>query len=436
MNTIAYVPQNQLCTGCGTCAGVCPNESIEMHKSDYEGLYLPQIKWKRCNQCGLCVTVCPGHFVDFEELNLEFFGKRPRDVLLGNYSGCYIGHSNDNDIRYNSSSGGVATQLLIFALEKGIVDGALVARMKKDNPLETEAFIARTRGEILSASKSKYCPVATNVILRQILKENGKFAVVGLPCHIQGIRKAEKIFGMLKKKIALHIGLMCSHTVNFIGTEFLLKKMRIRKEQVTEINYRGKGWPGSMSVWAEGGSNLIIPFTGSWTGYWSVFSPFFFTPTRCTTCPDQTNELSDISLGDAWLPELKHERVGESIIITRTKVADELLDLMDSAGMISVKKVHPKKVKESQAFSLNFKKDNLSGRLSLLKSFGKTVPNIIPKPSSSSLALLGALLPYVSIHASSTRHLRCILEYVPLPVFRLYFGLFKIFFLLTHRNKG
>ena len=35
--------------------------------------------------------------------------------------------------------------------------------MKKDNPLEPEPFIARTREEIIEASKSKYCPVPANI---------------------------------------------------------------------------------------------------------------------------------------------------------------------------------------------------------------------------------------------------------------------------------
>jgi len=53
---------------------------------------------------------------------------------------------------------GVVTQLLIFLLEKGIIDGALVVRMREDQPLEPEPFIARTKEEIISTSKFKYCP--------------------------------------------------------------------------------------------------------------------------------------------------------------------------------------------------------------------------------------------------------------------------------------
>jgi len=78
------------------------------------------------------------------------------------------------------------TALFIFALEKGLIDGALVTGMKKDKPLEPEPFIARTREKIISARGSKYCSVPANIALKEILKakEEERFAVVGLPCHI------------------------------------------------------------------------------------------------------------------------------------------------------------------------------------------------------------------------------------------------------------
>ncbi|MGB2728538.1 MAG: coenzyme F420 hydrogenase/dehydrogenase beta subunit N-terminal domain-containing protein [Halobacteriota archaeon] len=201
--TIAQVVKDNLCTGCGTCVALCPEEAIKLTINEKKGIYVPELNEKKCNNCGICYEVCPGHEVDFKALNLEIFGKEPEDVLIGNPLNCYIGHTTDWGIRYNSASGGLVTQLLIFALEEGIIDGALVTRMKKDNPLEPEPFIARTREEIIEASKSKYCPVPANIALVEILEseEGEKFAVVGLPCHIHGIRKAEQINKSLKEKM-------------------------------------------------------------------------------------------------------------------------------------------------------------------------------------------------------------------------------------------
>lgn len=422
---IAQIRNSRLCTGCGTCAGVCPTEAIKIHVS--EGICVPEIDEEKCINCGLCVESCPGYSVDFKSLNMKVFKRQPEDKSLGNYLGCYVGHSNDSDIRYNSTSGGIASQLLISALEKGIIDGAIVVRMKKDRPLETEVVMARTRKEILDASKSKYCPIASNEALKQILKKNGRFAVVGLPCHIHGIRKAEEVCKILKERIVLRIGLMCSHMVSFAGTEFILEKLGIDKKQVKALSYRGNGWPGGMSVEVNDGSNFSIPLLGTWNSYWSIFSSHFFTPIRCEMCPDQTAELADISLGDAWLPELRHDRIGESIIVTRTKIAEDILSLASSTKAISVMAVDPAKVRQTQGLNLKFKKDFLGSRLLMLRLFGYQTPkfNAPTDRMWSPLDFSRAFYPYFNIQLSSSRHIRSLLTHVPFPLFRLYFGIFK-----------
>jgi len=433
LDSVAGVVRDGLCTGCGTCAGVCPVDAISMRISN--GLLLPTIKEDECTRCGVCVKCCPGYSVDLKRLSLEAFGRQSEDSFLGNFSACYVGHSNDEEIRFNSSSGGIVTQILLYALEKGLIDGALVVRMNANRPLEPEPFIARSREEVVSASGSKYCPVGTNAVLKKILSEKGRYAVVGLPCHMHGIRKAETVFEELKEKIVLHIGLFCGHTVDFMGTELLLKKFQIRKEDVAGIDYRGCGWPGFMSIRLRDGQDLKFRFNRGWNAYWNAFSPFFFTPFRCLMCPDQFNELSDISVGDAWLPELLSNNHGESVIISRTEIAEETLNKMKADAALSFEPISPSKAKESQAFSLNFKKKNLSRRLSLFSMLGKKTPKINPNPRSSNfLGQVKAFLVYTSFRVSSHARLRSLLVHVPLPLFRLYFALFKISFSSTWRR--
>ena len=119
---ITQVVKDGLCTGCGTCVALCPNESIKLTINEKKGIYMPELNEEKCNKCGICYEVCPGHGVDSKQLNSEIFGKEPEDVLIGNYLNCYIGHSTDHNIRYNSASGGLITQLLIFALKEKIID--------------------------------------------------------------------------------------------------------------------------------------------------------------------------------------------------------------------------------------------------------------------------------------------------------------------------
>jgi coenzyme F420 hydrogenase subunit beta len=375
--TIAQVVKAGLCTGCGTCIALCPEEAIKLTINEKKGIYVPELNEEKCNNCGICYEVCPGHEVDFKRLNFEIFGKEPENILIGKYLNCYIGHATDNDIRYNSASGGLVTQLLIFALEERIIDGALVTRMKKDKPLEPEPFIARTREEIIEASKSKYCPVPANIALKEIIesKEGEKFAVVGLPCHIHGIRKTEMINKKLKEKIVLHIGLFCGHTPNFIATKFLLQTISVHKEQVKGISYRGEGWPGGVSIMLKDGNKLFIPHSHpyAWGG---IFGSVLFTPFRCLLCADGICELADISFGDAWLPELrKDDKIGRSIIVSKNRRGEEILQKMASSGIIALDSAYKEDVIQSQQSMLNFKKKNIGARTRVFKLFRKTTPS-------------------------------------------------------------
>lgn len=321
-SNINFVVKEGLCTGCGTCVGLCPVDAVQMVIDRKKGIYIPEIADEKCTECGLCVKVCPGHEVDFKRLNQEIFDKQPEDVLLGNYVNCYTGHATDQNIRYNSSSGGLVTALLIFALEQGMINGALVTRMKRDKPLEPEPFIARTREEIIEASGSKYCPVPANIALKGIIKakKGEKFAVVGLPCHIHGVRKAEINSNQLKERIILHVGILCGGTSSFIGVKNVLNNMGINSD-IREVNFRGMGWPGSFCVKLNNGKIKSMPYNKSWL-IWSLF-----TPSRCRYCLDGMAELSDISCGDAWLPEIiiNKDNIGESIIIARNEKSDRLL---------------------------------------------------------------------------------------------------------------
>ena len=413
--TIEEVVKNNLCTGCATCVSLCPCSAIELIKDDSKGIYLPRLNENECNQCGTCFDVCPGHTIDFKALNLEIFGKEPEDILIGNYLNCYIGHATDYDIRYNSASGGLITTLLIFALEEGIIDGALVTRMKKDNPLEPESFIARTREEIIEASKSKYCPVPANVALKEILNsgDGEKFAVVGLPCHIHGIRKAEQINKKLKEKIILHLGIICLHTTSFLGTEFLLQKLNVKKEDIIKIDYRGGGWPGRMLIILKNNNSISI----SLHKYHGNLFRHFFIPLRCILCHDETCDLADISFGDAWLPESSGDKNGKSIIILRSKNSKEILYSAISKNKIKLIEINSNKVILSQGITKKFKAYNPIYKIFCIKRMPIYASYRL---RSNPIACFYIIIVYLNFKISSNRFLRYLLKYLPFPILVVY----------------
>jgi len=411
--TIGEVVKDGLCTGCGTCVSTCPVDAIEMVIEHKKGIYIPQLDEEKCNQCGLCFEVCPGHAVDFKQLNLEIFGKEPNDILIGNYLNCYIGHATNHHIRYNSASGGLVTALLTFALEEGTIDGALVTRMKKDKPLEPEPFIARTKDEIIEAAKSKYCPVPANIALKEILKakDGERFAVVGLPCHIQGIRKAETVSKRLKEKIVLHLGLFCNHVPNFWGTKLLLQKLEVNDGEIVKLDYRGEGWPGYMKISKRDGEILLLP------DYWGFVGSYFFFPSRCLMCDDATNEVADISFGDAWLPELSDDKNGKSLVLSRNRIGEEVLQKMKSKNEVELTKVSANEVIHSHRGVLYLKK-SLNARQGLFKATPYNVRNSSLK--FDTIDCLLALFPYLNSCVWSKAIFRKILPHIPSKLIRLY----------------
>lgn len=321
-NTVMSVVKDGLCMGCGTCVGICPTNAIVLRLDPNMGCYIPEVFESACRNCGKCLRVCPGQEMDFPAINEAIFKDKQPKSFLGHLIACYIGHTNDPNLRYRCASGGLITSLLIFALDHGVITGALVTRMNKEKPLEPEPFIARTKEEIIEASKSKYCPVPANIAIKEIINadKDEKFAVVGLPCHIHGIRKAEMNDASLQKKIVLHIGIMCSHTDSFLATEYILRSHNIQPEDVTSIDYRGCGWPGSMAIQLHEGKKCYIPYRDF---IWFHLMQYFMIH-RCEYCFDGLNTLADLTFGDAWGLEVNDVQ-GTSLCLARTMIGDDLI---------------------------------------------------------------------------------------------------------------
>ncbi len=408
---------------------MCPTKTITLAKQAKTQTYVPEINKAKCKTCGLCLKVCPGYSVDFKLLNKEFLKKESpstqEETLLGNYINCYTGFSTDANVRFDSSSGGMVTQLLIFALETGLIDGALVTRMKKTNPLEPEPFIARTKQEILEASKSKYCPVPANVTLREIIENNGRYAVVGLPCHLHGVRKAELVNRQLRERIVLHLGLVCTHNDNFLQIDYLLRKYGIRSSDVAGIDFRGKGWPGTLTLRLKSGGEVNYRFN-DWVG---IHEQCFFTPYRCLVCCDQLAELSDLSFGDAWLPEFLNDHFGTSIVISRTQNGEDLLSAAKKENKVSLNSINGFKVAKSQGM-MRFKKNGLGVRIKMFKLLGKEFPLYHAKiVKSGFIDYPRSCIIFVNQYLSSRRNLWWSLK----PIVDLQFKAKKIYVkLLNH----
>src|SRR5690606_7028653 len=73
----------------------------------------------------------------------------------------------------------------------------------------------------------------------------------------------------------------------------------------------------------------------------------------CDFCTDVTTELADISLGDAWLPEYRSDGLGTSVIITRSLLADEIINEGIISKELTVQKISKEKIIQSQKSSFS-----------------------------------------------------------------------------------
>ncbi|MCW4025661.1 MAG: Coenzyme F420 hydrogenase/dehydrogenase, beta subunit C-terminal domain [Candidatus Bathyarchaeota archaeon] len=400
--TISRTVTAGLCTACGTCEGVCPQSAIKMYEDKNRGNFFPRINFQKCINCGVCLRCCPGESVDFKQLNLELFGKEPADFLVGNFLDFYVSNSTNYEIRYNSSSGGLITELLIYALEKRIIDGAIVTRMSDQNPLRPEIVLAKTKEEIVAASKSKYCPVPTNVVLKEVLKTDGRFAIVGLPCHIQGVKKAISVNKKIGERILFTFGLMCSYNRNFLATEYILKKLCIKKDDVAVLDYRGQGYLGYLCVKLKNGQKISVPYTQ----YYNKWLRSFLYLPRCTMCLDHTAELADISFGDNWMPNYQKESVGSSILISRTASAENLIANALADNRIDLTKTKSSEVIASKKGALIRKRNYISARIEIFKLLGKKTPFYNQSlPTGTPSAYIDAIITYLQIFLAQKRFL-------------------------------
>lgn len=364
--SIRAVVEDGLCTGCGFCESVCPSGAISLARR--RGLYEAVVAPKRCAECGLCRKICPGPGVDRNRIGAALFPEDANVSGLGRCAACYAGHSADDATRRLGSSGGLVTGLLAWLLKTRRVDGVVTIRSVPGRPLEPKAVVIREAADLPAVGGSRYCPAHFAGVLREIGPETGRYAFVGLPCHLHGLRKLQEVLPQFRERIPWAFGLFCSGTRTFDATEYLLDRMGIVPDSVASLVYRRGDGLGAMEVACDGGRILRREYTD----YYPALRSFFI-PHRCALCQDHFAELADLAFGDIQVPEFPDHRAGTGSVVARGR-GRGLLEEAAAEGAIRLAPVDRARVLASQAPQLRRKKRDVPVRLRLFRRLGISVP--------------------------------------------------------------
>ena len=120
----------------------------------------------------------------------------------------------------------------------------------------------------------------------------------------------------LSQNIALIIGLVCDSIMNCAAIDYLVMKANLSKNSNKLLTFRDKvceGYPGKVYIQSMEGENVVLPESAR------MQIKDYFTPARCRVCFDKMNIFADISVGDPHGLDGVDRKMGESMLVIRTK---------------------------------------------------------------------------------------------------------------------
>jgi len=384
---IERIVQDGNCMGCGFCSATYnknPSEktTITMKYSPEKDFIIPVVEnWHP--ESGSGSFICPCDEVDMSNLSKQVHGKLPKDYVLGVYKKIRVSYSTDKKLRKKAASGGLIPEILKYLFDTKKISCAYVLH-PGNNPYSAKGIIVRGASEISQLHGSVYHPTDFGAALKELTKEDGKFAFVGLPCQIEGLEMYKAKNRDFADKHYISIGLFCGGVNTFKGIEYYLNGYKINWQEVQQIKYREGSWPGKIKVKTNSSGEKIVPriqdnsrfkilrYMASFQGYWML--------KRCRLCPDQINDFADIAVGDPHLKKYKEKKSsGFSAVISRTILGESILGELEQRKKIISENLTRDSLVKTQGYTLDNRRHSLA-YLKVNKLLGGKNPNITYYP--------------------------------------------------------
>ena len=287
------------CSGCHACYSACPKGCISMQEND-EGYLYPNVNKNKCINCGICEKKCP------------ILNNSKNNKLIATY-GCY---SKNNDIRKQSSSGGIFSLLASQVLNSGgIVFGA-----KYDSDFNVIHDYIENINELYKLRGSKYLQsiIGENFKIAKDFLEQGRLVLFsGTPCQIDGLNK----FLGKEYKNLITVDIICHGVPSKKVWNSYREYMNI-KGDISSVNFRDKsmGWE-EYSISIEYKNKFIFNQLAKDNLYMRGFVNDFYLRPSCYNCQSKgINRSSDITLGEL------NDKKGTSIVLIQSKKGENLFN--------------------------------------------------------------------------------------------------------------
>jgi coenzyme F420-reducing hydrogenase beta subunit len=344
------------------------------------GQLVPVDQGSGCNACHLCLDACPfaGQGDNEDSLAKTLFagsaGVRHR-AETGYYLGLHVGYA--PEFRSSSTSGGLGRWLLGRLLTEGQADAVICVRDTKDPDKCFEYAVFHDAVQVYGSSRSAYYPVEMSAVLEHVLRNEGRYAVVGVPCFVKGLRLAMRRNQRLRARVAFTVGLVCSQSKSKFFHEFLVRQLGMDPAKRECSTFRFRGSDGRLANdyafrASDGRGSREMSFLAS--AYGQAFNSGQFKPRACAFCDDVFAELADVALMDAWLPRFIQKHEGTSIVLTRRPEIEALLVRGKAAGELDLVPIGIDDVARSQSATVHNKRKQLAFRLWLANEQGLLPP--------------------------------------------------------------
>jgi len=327
------------CCHCGMCTGACTHGSLHLDENAY-----PALTPASEPRCGFCDMLCPGREIDFTALERQFIDGPHRDPFAGRYQTVWLGRDPDDEAVLRSSSGGVVSALVAYALEQGLADVSVGARFK--TPTRTAPLLVRTAEDIEACRQSKYQVTAVCDLLKDVPADQ-RIIFVGTGCQVAAVRLLQARNRKWRDRIPYVIGVFCA-TGNQEpeAVDFLLRAMNVRSEEVESFSFRHGRYPGcARAVLRDGTVRTLSKDAYKWLYV-------LFTEERCMSCRDLPNLLADVSMGDPF--DAATDPIGQSAVLVRTQRGQSLIESAVAAGRLRLEPLAVDRLVAAQALAFQY----------------------------------------------------------------------------------